>query len=177
MRKEGFIPQYILSVALLLAVFCVIVFMKTVDTGIKQLNIDSNRLYALEHRYPYDELAASVAKAADTASNSGLHPLTKQEAMYEMLRFADLLRENYGAAFTKAPEDYNGTISATMALSYTPANAGDFAQMLDTVAAKQQPVAYVKDLVIESVNISSGAYRVKAIVELVNPYLKGGADE
>ena len=170
MKRRGFIPQYILSVLLMLAVAGAVYFIGVMDIYSRGLDLGILRLNNEKQAYDYDALRSKALALNSAAAALNITPLDKNAAMVAILKRADFLNEKFGAVMADNPRDQNGVLSVPMLLSFTPASTDDFLKTLSTLVNMGKPSLFISELLMETLDTTSGAYAVRIKLELSNPY-------
>ena len=172
MKNGGVIPQYILCVVLTLAAAAAACFANVMNIYTERLDLSISQINNEEHHYDYEALLTKVRELRNTAETLNITPSDKKTAMTEILEYADLLNEKYGAVIADNPLDANSVITVPILMSYTPANAADFLDTLNMFINKEKPAVFISELSIEIAEASRGIYAVKMRLELSKPYLE-----
>ncbi len=171
MKKEGITPQYILCVALMLAVAAAACFVHVMDIYSEAVDSKISQINNETRRYDYEKLRGNALALRDAAYVTGITPSGKNAAITEILKYADFLHEKYGAVIAANPSDSGGVITVPMLMSHIPADAADFLDTLKILLKEEKPIVYISELTIELVDAAHSIYAVKMKLELSKPYL------
>ncbi|MDR0454388.1 MAG: hypothetical protein LBH05_06225 [Deferribacteraceae bacterium] len=171
MKENNFTFQYILCVALMITTAAAIYFAKIIDIYSERLDSEIFRINKEMLLYDYNELRVRAQSLRGIISTLNIAPLDKNAAMTEILGYADLLNEKYGAVVTDNPRDTDGTLILPMLMSYVPADSADFMNTLSALTGKGKPAVFINELSWELTDTVRGVYTVKIKLELSEPYM------